>query len=168
MTHTNWREIAEVVGIVSIVSCLLLLALELRQANSIAKSEVKLELAAAYRDIYSARYTDADFAQLFPKIESPQGHLITATDRSRMQGLALNLTNIYSSAQMAFDDGLLDHNAFSRYQQELENTLQHWPGLRQPFIDLYSTSPHMQDASVFKALADLVAESQPEIEEKPE
>lgn len=163
MTHTNWREIAEVVGIVSIVASLILLALELRESNSIAKAEVELRLAATIRDIHAARYADADFAQLFPKIEAPQAHLITATDNSRMQALAWNLVSVYWSAQIAFDKGLLDHAALVRYQHDVDTTLRRWPGLQQHFVDLYESSPHLEDASVFEPIAALARESR----EKP-
>ena len=160
MKHTNWREIVEVVGVVSMVAALLLLALELRQSNSIAKAEVELQLAATYRDIHATRYTDTDFAQLFPKIEAPQAHLITATDKSRMQALAWNLANVYWSAQIAFDKGLLDQAALARYQHEVDTTLQRWPGLRQHFVDLYESSPHLHGASIFEPVAVLARESQ--------
>ncbi|MDH3747496.1 MAG: hypothetical protein OER97_04765 [Gammaproteobacteria bacterium] len=159
MTHTNWREIAEVVGIVSIVASLLLLAMELRQSNRIARAEVELELAATYRDIHAARYTDADFAQLFPKIEAPQAHLITATDNSRMQALAWNLANVYWSAQIAFDKGLLDQAALARYQHDVDITLQRWPGLQQHFVDFYESSPHLEGARVFEPIAALARKS---------
>lgn len=160
MTHTNWREIAEVVGIVSIVASLLLIALEVRQSNRLTKAEVELSLAAEFSDIHAARYTDPNVAQLFAKIEAPQGHLITATDKSRMQALAWSLANVYWSAQVAFDKGLLGQDGFARYQHDVDSMLQRSPGLRQHFVDLYETSPHLHGAKIFEPVAALARESE--------
>jgi len=46
MKNQNWHDVAEIVGIVSIVTGLVLVAWKVRQANNIAKTQMVMDLAA--------------------------------------------------------------------------------------------------------------------------
>lgn len=154
LKNINWREIVEIIGVISIVAALLLVAWELKQANHIARVEIEMELASAYNEIHVARYTNPDFAQLFPKIEAPGKHLITATDSSRMEALSWHLSNVYWAAQVAFDNGLLDQEGLDHYQGDVEWAMEHWPGLREHLVSLYESVPSIRGSAIFAPVAE--------------
>lgn len=155
----NWREIVEIIGVISIVAALLIVAWELKQANHIARAEVELQLATASNDIHIARYTNPEFAQLFPKIENPSKHLITATDTSRIEALSWHLSNVYRAAQIAYDNGLLDKNGLDQYQGDIEWALEHWPGLREHLVSLYETVPAVRRSEIFSPVGSHIDEA---------
>lgn len=157
MRKTNWREIVEVIGIVSIVAALLLVAWEIRQANRAVRAEVGMQLAAAQGEIHAARFRSAEFAQLFPKIKAPEAHLITATDASRIEALAWHLASFYWSVQIAYDGGLLGADGFAHHARELAATLDRWPALKPPMAALYAVSPEFRDLEIFAPVAKLPA-----------
>jgi CheY-specific phosphatase CheX len=59
MKNKNWRDVAEIVGIVSIVAGLVLVAWEVRQANNIAKTQMVMDLAAEANEFNSATFESA-------------------------------------------------------------------------------------------------------------
>ena len=101
MKDVNWREIVEIVGVVSIVGSLLVLATEVRQSNSIASAAMEMSIAEEYNKINFERATNAEFAKLYAKMADPASHLITATENEQIEGLAWHYLNIYWSAQAA-------------------------------------------------------------------
>ena len=57
MKNIDWRNLAEIIGIGSIVAGLILVAWEIHQANNIAKAQIVMDLAAqAWPQSWSHRY----------------------------------------------------------------------------------------------------------------
>lgn len=128
--HTNhWREIVEIVGVVSIVAALLLLAWEVRQANRMAAVELDTAFRAEIRAIDHARLSDPDVARIFVKLAAPDAHLITATEESQMQGLARYYAAALDAVQNAHDHGQLSHAELAWHAQHLGALLEQFPGL---------------------------------------
>jgi hypothetical protein len=88
MKNRHLRETVEIIGVISIVASLLLVAWEVRQANRIAAAQIEMQLAHGFNEMNMSRATTPDFARLFPKLNSPGNHLVTATEESQLQGLA--------------------------------------------------------------------------------
>lgn len=157
MKRTNWREIVEIVGVISIVASVLLLAMEVRQANQIASSELELNLQQGFMQMNHERASNPDFAQLFAKTARPNEHLITATEREQMRGLAWHYVNICVAAQSAFDNDLLSDSQIDSYAAGLQWTIDNHPGLHPHFTVIYETFPTIRDLRVFAPLRELVA-----------
>jgi hypothetical protein len=79
MKNRHLRETVEIIGVISIVASLLLVAWEVRQANRIAAAQIEMQLAHGFNEMNMSRATTPDFARLFPKLNSPGNHLVTAT-----------------------------------------------------------------------------------------
>lgn len=152
MKKDHWREFVEVLGIVSIVAMLLLVAWELRETNRIARADASAAVAEQISQIHSRRMTDPDFAQLFPKMAAPNAHLITATEASRIDGLARYVVNVFTSAQHAFESGMIDSDALRHYRHQLDLLLGEYPGLRQNVSAVYRERPELAGAAVFEGL----------------
>ena len=161
MKYRHWREMVEIIGVISIVAAILLLAWEVKQTNQIAgeiaNAEMEMRLSLLYNEIHQARATDADFAKLFPKLENPEKHLLTATDLSQIRGLTWHYINIYWAAQTAYDNGLLDEDRLNARKADVSRTLDNYPALRAHFIDIYKTQPFLQGKEMFGPIAEIVS-----------
>ncbi len=155
MRNSHLREIVEIVGVISIVASLLLVAWEVRQSNRIAASEIEMQLAQGFNEMNMSRATTPDFARLFPKMSAPGSHLVTATEESQLRGLAWHFVNLYFAAQIAHDNGLLDPRRLDTYRLDLQLTLDRFPGLHPAFLQIYDEFPEMREMPVFAPLAAL-------------
>lgn len=167
MKDRHLQEIVEIVGVISIVATLLLVAWEIRQANRIAVAEIEMQLADGFNAINMSRATTPDFAKLFPKMGAPGNHLITATEESQLKGLAWNFVNLYYAAQIAHDNGLLDAQRLDVYRQDLAHTLERFPGLHPHLLQIYDAFPDMRSMAVFQPLRDLGLRQTPEAAVRP-
>ena len=164
MKNNHLRETVEIIGVISIVAALLLVAWEVRQSNRIAAAQIEMQLARGFNALNMSRATTPDFARLFPKMNSPGNHLVTATEQSQLQGLAWHFVNLYYSAQIAHDNGLLDAGRLDRYREDLAQTLDRFPGLHASFLQIYGSFPEMGAMPVFQPLRDLEVRDIPQAE----
>ncbi len=156
MKKTNWREVVEIVGVVSIVGSLLLLATEVRQSNRIANSEMEMNLAKNYNIIQHERATNPDFAKLYAKISNPDAHLITATEREQIRGLAWHYVNVFWAAQSAYENGVLSHEQLEAYINDFRSILKRHPALVEHFVFIRGEMPAMREKAVYQPINNLV------------
>ena len=152
--NDHLKEIVEIVGVVSIVAALLLVAWEIRQTNRIATTEIALQLADQFDDIHRDRATMPAFAKLYPKLESPESHLVTATESSQMEGLAARYLDIFVAAQVAYDDGIMSRSQFQRYLDSAGTIVDSYPGLH-PYLLQGIESNGLQSLEVLQPIAKL-------------
>lgn len=153
MTKSNWRNIAELVGVVGIMASLLLVASEIRLANHIAKAQIVLELASQYNQFNSSRFQNPDVANLALALTDSTDPSISDSQRSMMAGAAWHFANIMWSAQVAYDNELLSEHDLDKYRSDLVWMLERMPGLRSEFVLIYETMPSVRDAHVFEPIA---------------
>lgn len=161
MYRKHLREAVEIVGVISIVASLLLVAWELRLSNQVAKTEIVLRLASQLNDIHEKR-SSPEVAKLYPKLIAPQSHLITATENSQMEGLAWHYVNIFTSAQIAYDDGVMDREQFGRYIAGVELLVKAYPGLHPHLVTIFARLPDIHSMEVMQPVATLAAEQESE------
>lgn len=159
MNHQKWREIVEVLCVVSLVAALLLVALELREANRtsvrVAEADILLQLRDQLARIDSARSRDDDIARLYAKLAAPKSHLITATEKSQMEALAEEYVNFFTTAQIAHEKGLLPNVELRRLERILEDRLQRYPGLEARIVEAWNRTGSSEDAAAFAPIARL-------------
>ena len=158
MKKINWREIVEIVGVVSIVGSLLLLATEVRQSNKIASAEMEMNLAEGFMQIHMQRASNLDVAKLWSKISEPEGHLITATGNSQMRGITWTYVNLFWMVQTAHNNGSMSDAGFEDYVEVVRWILEFRPALQDHFIFIYEATPAMAGVPIFAALEDLIRE----------
>jgi hypothetical protein len=168
MRDRHLREIVEIVGVISIVAALLLVAWEIHQANRIAVAQIEMRLGHGFDELHLRRATTPDFAKLYPKMRAPGNHLVTATEASQIEGLAEHLVNIYYSAQVAHDNGLLGTQELESYRQDLAQTLEQLPGLAPAFARIHDSTPEMRAMPVFQPLRTFEVQRAPKASELPE
>lgn len=168
MKDRHLREIVEIVGVISIVAALLLVAREIHESNRIAVTEIEMRLGQGFDELHLRRATTPDFAKLYPKMRAPGNHLVTATEESQIEGLAQHLVDIYYSAQVAYDNGLLGTQDLEAYRQDLVRTLEQLPGLAPAFARINDSTPEMRAMPVFQPLRDVEARQFPTANDSPE
>jgi len=164
MKNTNWREMVEIVGLVSIVGSLLLLATEVRQSNKIARAEMEMTISEGFMQMQLQRSGNLDVAKLWSKIAEPEGHLITATDSSQMRGLTWTYVNLFWMVQAAYDNELMSDAGFDGYVEVVRWVLENRPALQDHFIFVYDTTPAMAGEPIFAPLEDLIRERSTDIQ----
>ena len=157
MTNKHWRELVEIVGVIGIVASMILVASELRQSNDIAAAQTQQQISEVFNVLNSARATDPDFAKLFPKLESPESHLITATEASQIRGIAWHFINIIGSVQSAYESGLISREVRDGYIVDFAYTMEQWPGIRSHYVDIYQNLELIQGVAEYKPIADYIA-----------
>ena len=161
MHRRYWREIVEIVGVISIVAALLLVALQLRQANHLTAAEIEIQLAQRFRSIHILQATNTEFAKLFPKLAAPQNHLITATEDSQIEGLARQYMTLFAAVQTAWETGTLTRAQFDGYVAEIDDIVLRYPGLQPHLRRIYELSPALHGKEAFRALTQPAAPPQP-------
>jgi len=167
MHRRHLREVVEIVGVLSIVASLLLVAWEVRQSNRIAAIEFQMQLGQQFNEIHRLRLTSPDLAKLYPKLAAPQSHLITATELSQIEGLAWQYVNVYLAAQVAHDNGLVSREQFETYSAGAARLVDTYPGLQPYLVRIYNVLPLMHDTEIFRPIADIATRQEPEIAEEP-
>lgn len=157
MNRRQWRETVEIVGVVSIVASLLLVAWEIHRANRIAAAGLEIRLEQSFAELHGARASVPELARLFPKLASPEGHLTTATEASQIKGLVQHAVEVYRSAQIAHDHGLLPEARLAAYTSDLARMLDTYPGLAPYFIAMHEADPDMHKMKVFQPVRSLDA-----------
>ena len=159
MKEINWGKFAELVGVVSIVAGLILVAWEIHQSNNIAKAQVVMGLAAQANEFNSATYENPEVAKLVKAISDPDHIGFSEIQESMMTGVAWHFTNIFWSAQSAYDNGLLSDDDIQNYQSSVAWHIENHPGLKPAFMVVYDTAPWIRDMYVFRPLVEMVCES---------
>jgi hypothetical protein len=165
MKYRNLRDVAEIVGIVSIVMGLILVAWEVRQANNIAKAQMVLDLAAQANEFNSATYGNSEVAELVALISDPNHIDFSDAQQAKMTATAWHFANIFWSAQRAYDNGLLGDDDILMYQSSLAWHIENHPGLRPAFKSVYDTAPWLRDMFVFQPIVELACESEEECDD---
>ena len=160
MKNINWREIVEIVGVVSIVGSLLLLAMEVRQSNLIAATEIELQVANMFNIDNIERASNPDYAKLYAKIEDPGSHLITATEQQQIRGLAWFFVNNYAYVQAAYNNGLLSSETYEGLRADFDSIVERHPGLTADFLYIREHSPWIADYPIFEPIIELEIENQ--------
>ena len=159
MNNKNWRDVAEIVGIVSIVAGLVLVALEVRQANNIAKTQMVMDLAAEANEFNSATFENAEVAELVAAIYDPDHSEYTDAQQAMMSAVAWHFANLFWSAQRAYDNGLLGEDDILMYQSSLAWHIENMPAMRPWYKVVYNTAPWLRDMFVFQPLVELACGS---------
>lgn len=149
----------EIVGVVGIIASMILVAAELRKYNDLAATQAEIALAEQFNALQLARASNPDIAKLFPKLESPEAHLTTATDASQIRGIAWHYVNSLQSAQKAYKDELISRKVRDSYVAELAQTLEDWPGIHSHYIDIYKKNEDLHGSAEFAPIAELVSDA---------
>ena len=161
MTNRHWRELVEIVGVIGIVAAMILVASELREGNRIAVAQAKMQfemqISERHETLNIARASDPNIAKLFPKLEAPDAHLITATEAAQIRGIAWHEINSLWSVHGAYKKDLITHKFYSDYVAGFADTMERWPGLIPHYVEIYRNFDAIQGLDEYAPIADYIA-----------
>ena len=149
---------AESLGLISIVLGLLLVAWEIRQANHIARAEAVISIAEQWNEFNSEWFANPEVARLVLYTMEPLEQEPSPLMQSRLQALAWHFINTFWSAHIAHENGILSDDDISNYRSDLQWMVDHMPGLKKDFSQIYATSPYMHGVYVLEPISELRAE----------
>jgi hypothetical protein len=167
MKDRNWRNVAELVGMVSIVAGLVLVAWEIRQANNIARAQMVMDINSQANEFNTATYEIPDVADLAAAISNPDYVEYSKTQKSMMRGVAWHFSNIFWVAQIAYDNGLLGEDEIRNYRSSVAWHIENHPGLQPAFIFIYDTAPWIREMYVFEPLVEMVCDTRGDCVDTP-
>ena len=106
MNSTNWKELAEIVGIAAIILSLLLVAYELRQSTAIATSQAVFDLNSVLDESYRARAQDEDLDELIARGHADPESL-SVRERSQFYAWLRADMNIKEATWFYWDRGII-------------------------------------------------------------
>jgi hypothetical protein len=157
MQQRHWREMVEIVGVLSIVAAILLLASEVRQSNQIAQAKIEIDVSQRYNEVNMSRATNSDLAKLFAKVQDPDSHLLTATDLSQIEGLAWHYLNNFLLIQWAFDRGLIKQIDYDAYKADIALIAAANPALISQWMAIFEQHAPLSDKEIFAPITDMIA-----------
>jgi hypothetical protein len=111
MKSTNWKDIAELIGIAAIVVSLILVAYELRQASAQSAAEAIYQTNVGLDNSYRARAQDSALAQLIIDGHANPG-LLNDLEREQFAAWLRADLNIAEATWVFYENGLYPEWAF--------------------------------------------------------
>ncbi len=139
--------VGEILGAVAVFLTLLYLATQIRQTNKIARFETTREIMAQFNACNHLCATDATIRDVLLK----EGAL-SVGEAEQLYSFADMHCNAWATAQMAFNEGLIDQVLFSGVVRDVEVAMNRWPSMRQPAERWLSNYPELKDLEIFKAI----------------
>lgn len=115
MTIQEMGAVGEMIGGIAVIFTLIYLALQIRQANSIAGWQTHQAAVSSNAGVMSAIITDEDTARIFREgllsLES-----LTPTDKIRLHEILFELLLNFKDTLDAYDRGLFDQPTYQAWQ----------------------------------------------------
>jgi len=108
MTHKNWKEAAEIVGVIAIVLSLIFVAYELRQNTLMMRAQINQSRTEVAVSEQQATYNSDYIPDLIVKIDS--GEPLTEQEMLRYRTYLRAFLRNQDNAYWQFRQGLLDEN----------------------------------------------------------
>jgi hypothetical protein len=146
----NWDAlgaIVEIIGAIAVLVTLFYLATQIRQSNATARFETTRELMAQFNDLNRLYATDSTVRQVLLK----EGDL-SREEQEQLYTYADMYCNAWATAQLAFNQGLLDAALYQSVVKDVHVALNRWPSMQQEFERWFRNYPEMADSEVFKAI----------------
>jgi len=146
----DWNAVGavgEILGAVAVFLTLLYLAAQIRQSNTLARFEASREIMAQFNACNQLYATDATIRKvLLAKDE------LSVEEAEQLYSYVDMYCNAWATAQLAFDQGLLEETVFSGVVKDVDVALRRWPNMRQPVERWFKNYPDFKDSEIFRTL----------------
>ena len=126
----NYREIAETIGLLSVVLSVIFVGFELRQSNRIAIATAENELRSSQRDFIQTMVEDRELSNLIEEIGV--SGVVPPEDQSRYDWFVTWNFSIWASGALLYDNGLLSDYSLN----VLTNTVQEFTDVNPPALPI--------------------------------
>lgn len=154
MKSENWRDTAELIGLVAVVLSLLLVAYEVRQSNRIAQATTTYEISRDVNSFNELGYASSEFAELLVGL-AKQGFEPTEVQALQSRLLAHRFINIWTVQEKAYRNGLLTDAQFEATKNDVLTVMNAFPGLRRNWDSVFEAQPVLMDHEVLAPLLEV-------------
>ena len=146
------KDLFEYVGIAAVVAGLVFVAFELRQANQIAEVDSVADVYEKFQGINEILMTDTKLAELVAgRFESWDE--LDPVDQLKLQSWNYHLMNTYITANIAYENGLLDETAYLGMLDNIAHDIRISSGaIRENWRYLLDNHPHLAELNVIQFL----------------
>ncbi len=147
----NWDAIGaigEMLSAVAVLTTLLYLAIQIRQANRTARFETTREVMAQFNACNQLFATDATIRNVLLKTTE-----LTFEESEQLYSYVDMYCNAWGTVQAAHDQGLIEDSLFSGALNDVGVALERWPNMRQPIERWYNNYPGFKDSKMFEELS---------------
>lgn len=142
--------IGEILGAIAVLATLLYLAAQIRQTNTMARFETTREIMTQFNACNQLYATDESIRRVLLKEEE-----LSVEEAEQLYSYADMYCNAWATAQMAFDQGLIDKALFSGVVKDVAVALSRWRNMRQAVERWFNNYPDFRNSEIFRALARL-------------
>lgn len=151
MSSSRVRAFVEVVGLISVVLSLLLVAYEVRQSNRIAQATTTYEIARDVNLFNELGYSDAEFAKLLLHL-SDESNDYSEVQALQARLLAHRFVNIWTVQEKAHQNGLMTDEQFEITKKDVLTVMNAFPGLAPHWESVFSVQPGLENYEVLEPL----------------
>ncbi len=159
MDIERMRQSVETIGIAAVVISLLLVAYEVRQANSIAVGTTSYEIVRDINEFNDLIITDANFANVLIKLQSREPEL-TVVEERQARATAMRLLNVWVASETAYDNGLITEAYISLTREDVKAMGEELPGHLSHWRFALETRPEFIRFQVLQPLVNAVRRDQ--------
>ena len=139
--------VGEILGAVAVFATLLYLAAQIRQTNTMARFETTREILAQVNACNQLYATDESIRKVLLKRDE-----LSVEEAEQLYSYADMYCNAWATAQMAFDQGLIDQTLFSGMVKDVDVALTRWPNMREAVERWFNNYPDFKDSEFFRRL----------------
>lgn len=151
MQKDSRKEIAEILGIVSILASLLFVAFEIRQANRIAIASTEIGIRNSYSEFNRSIHSGPDMAELLSRARET-GIEWSPTEEVKLLMAASDVLNIWQTIETACVNEIAQEETCAELDDDIRAFIATFPGLQRVWNMLLENYPSLADMYTFKVL----------------
>lgn len=128
MTRTNWKEIAELVGVTAIVASLVFVGIELRQARQIAIADIYQQRTAMIIELHGARLSSEPLAESRSKMAA--GAELAEWERNLVNTEHYLFFTYWENVHFQYEHGLMLQEQWDASRRAMKGYLRSNPDAR--------------------------------------
>jgi hypothetical protein len=142
------RSTAEWLGVLAVVISVAFLALQVRQANQIARAEASRELLSLFNDFHDTAVSDPATLAILTTLAEPDPELSTS-EKIQARHLAMRLFNSFNAVHDAYSEGFVPDEVYADYTTAAGRYLRNYPGLEPHLRALLEAMPRSLTSPVW-------------------
>ena len=143
-----WLAFAANVGV---LAGILFLAVEIQQANRIARASTEIDIRGAYGVLNEGLYSEeTGVAALFMKASEPDA--LSDEERFRLRAWLTQMVNQWVSIEIAYENEMAPEETFGVVLNDQEYAIESWPAVRPIFRQIVDSYGAIGDMEVIRSL----------------
>ena len=139
--------VGEILGAVAVFLTLLYLATQIKQTNKMARFETTREIVGQFNACNHLYATDATIRKVMLKKEE-----LSVEEAEQLYTYVDMYCNAWATAQMAFDQGLIDEALYSGTVKDVGVAMSRWPNMRQAVERYFRNYPDFRESEIFRSI----------------